>query len=47
MYNVLVAPTIALLEAAVNNAIKDGWKPVGGVSISASGKSYMQAIVKY
>jgi hypothetical protein len=37
------------LRVEVNEAIKNGWQPLGGVSVSTDGSytAYIQAMVKY
>jgi hypothetical protein len=50
-YGVLSDATLEKLRVQVNNAIKDGWEPLGGISAVVqnygSPPTYMQAIVKY
>ena len=52
MYRVLTAQTIEKLEKKVNESIKDGWKPQGGVqfakhlSYNSSIYEYVQAMIK-
>ena len=49
-YDIVQAPNINNLISKVKDKIKEGWKPIGGVSfIEASmvnSKTFMQAIVK-
>jgi hypothetical protein len=47
-YSILSAPSPAWLINAVNRAIKEGWRPQGGVVIEQIGNtiSYLQAVVK-
>jgi hypothetical protein len=42
-YRVLTARSQKQLEVAVNDAIQEGWQPLGGISIG--GLDWLQAIV--
>ena len=48
-YKILKYSQSGYLESEVANAIKEGWQPLGGVSICLYrfDKEYSQAIVKY
>ena len=54
-YKILKYSQSGYLESEVANAIKEGWQPLGGVSVCLysltmsykSDKEYSQAIVKY
>lgn len=50
-YGVLQDSTLDKLRLQVNEAIKDGWQPLGGIcaAIQAYGSpvTFLQAIVKY
>jgi hypothetical protein len=50
-YGVLSDTTLEKLRHQVNDAIKDGWEPLGGIcaAIQAYGSpmTFLQAIVKY
>jgi hypothetical protein len=50
-YGVLTDGTLDKLRLQVNDAIADGWQPLGGIcaAIQAYGSpiTYLQAIVKY
>lgn len=41
-YKVLTAKTTNALSRKVNDAIEDGWKPIGGIAISVVGESLIQ-----
>lgn len=43
-YRIVTGQSVSNLEKAVNVAIKDGWKPQGGLIIH--GYDYAQALVK-
>lgn len=36
-YIILSAPTVEKLIALVNEAMNDGWRPLGGVSVALNG----------
>ena len=47
-YKVVEKPSKHDFEMEVNKLIKDGWKPLGGMSYSAgygSGETYVQAMI--
>lgn len=52
-YKILSGKTQAVLDVEVNNYIKNGWEPLGGISAAAfgispvGGNQYIQAMVKY
>ena len=48
-YQILKYSQIGYLESEVANAIKEGWQPLGGVSVCLYryDNEYSQAIVKY
>ena len=41
-YKILVGDSMQALEAAVKEAIKQGWQPIGGVAVN--GSMFYQAI---
>lgn len=44
-YTVLTAPLLTMMDKVVNDYIKHGWKPQGGVTETKSGY-YIQAMIK-
>jgi hypothetical protein len=44
-YTTLTAPLLTLMDKVVNDYIRNGWKPQGGVSETKSGY-YIQAMIK-
>ena len=49
MYQIVIAFLPENLETDVNKLIADGWKPIGGVSVSVEkyNTKFMQSMVKY
>jgi hypothetical protein len=45
-YRVVSVVSVSKLQEAVGLYMKEGWQPLGGVSIS-TGSGYAQALVKY
>jgi len=45
-YQIICDGYLSLLEHRVNEAIKDGWVPQGGISFDSKTESYLQAMVK-
>ncbi len=47
-YKIVWSPSVIQLEKDVKNHIKEGWIPIGGVSVSDgnSGKIWVQALIK-
>lgn len=45
-YKILISPSFYRLQDDVNDEIKNGWQPLGGVS-GYNNYSFMQAMVKY
>ena len=47
-YQIVSAELRILLEVEVNEQIRDGWEPVGGVAVDAGSglNKYLQAMIK-
>lgn len=47
-YHVVLNQSLYLLESAVNKYIRDGWEPLGGLTVGVSNNAlqYFQALVK-
>jgi hypothetical protein len=43
-YKIIEANTLSLLQEFVNDHLRNGWEPVGGVSVG--GGKFLQAIYK-
>lgn len=46
IYKILRSLSISSLERNVNEKLREGYKPIGGVSFDEVNKKYMQAILK-
>lgn len=46
MYKVIEEPRLQVLVEKVNQAIKEGWRPLGGISYQSANMWYLQALVR-
>ncbi|KGG87703.1 hypothetical protein P245_19825 [Comamonas thiooxydans] len=46
MYAVIEEPKLQVLIDKVNKAIKEGWRPLGGISYQSANNWYLQALVR-